>query len=150
MSSIAASHHRLAPHYSGCFGCGPDSAQGLRANAFAVAVVREVSTSYVFGEEHSGIPGIAHGGLVATLVDDLCGHLPDVTDRRAVTRHLAVSYLKPVLVGVRYDVVARVDADEGRKLFVYCEGRSPEGELTFRGDALFVVVETAYFERETG
>ena len=143
--STVAPPRRLVPHYPRCFGCGPDSKQGLHATACAVE--REVHSGYTFGEEHSGIPGIAHGGLVATLIDDLCGHLPDVAERCAVTRHLAVAYLKPVLVGVRYDAVARVDADEGRKLFVSCEGRSPEGELTFRGDALFVVVNTAYFER---
>lgn len=145
MSTTAATPRQLVAHYPRCFGCGPDSEQGLRASVCAVA--REVQSSYTFGEEHSGIPGIAHGGLVATLIDDLCGHLPVVAERRAVTRHLAVAYLKPVLVGVRYDAVARVDTDEGRKLFVSCEGRSPEGELTFRGDALFVVVNTAYFER---
>ena len=101
------------------------------------------------GPKHSGAPGIAHGGTVAALVDDVCGFLLFVVRKPAVTRKLEVEYLKPVLVGVRYDLVAKVDSFEGRKLFVSCEGRGPGGELTFRGGGLFLTVDVSHFDAGT-
>jgi acyl-coenzyme A thioesterase PaaI-like protein len=138
----------LPPHYPTCFGCGPESEYGLKVVSRKVG--DEVHATYVFSDKHSGAPGIAHGGAVAALVDDVCGGLLFVVREPAVTRTLNVEYLKPVLVGVTYDLVAKVDRREGRKLFVTCEGRDAEGTLVFRGGGLFLVVDLAHFDQGTG
>jgi len=138
----------LPPHYPTCFGCGPESEYGLKVVSRKVG--DEVRASYTFSAKHSGAPGIAHGGAVAALVDDVCGGLLFVVREPAVTRTLNVEYLKPVLVGVPYDLVAKVDRREGRKLFVSCEGRDPSGALVFRGGGLFLVVDLSHFDQGTG
>lgn len=137
----------LPPHYPTCFGCGPDSEFGLHVAARKVG--EEIHASYTFDPKHSGAPGIAHGGTVAALVDDVCGFLLFVVQQPAVTRKLEIEYLKPVLVGVPYELVAKVDRFEGRKLFVSCEGRNPDGVLTFRGNGLFLVVDVSHFDQGT-
>jgi acyl-coenzyme A thioesterase PaaI-like protein len=137
----------LPPHYPSCFGCGPEAEFGLHVQARKVGA--EIHATYEFGPKHSGAPGIAHGGTVAALVDDVCGFLLFVVRKPAVTRKLEVEYLTPVLVGVRYDLVAKVDSFEGRKLFVSCEGRGPGGELTFRGGGLFLTVDVSHFDAGT-
>ena len=137
----------LPPHYPTCFGCGPESAFGLHVVARKVG--DEIHASYAFSPRHAGAPGIAHGGTVAALVDDVCGFLLFVVRKPAVTRKLEVEYLKPVLVGTTYDVVAKVDSFEGRKLFVSCEGRGPDGVLTFRGGGLFLTVDVSHFDQGT-
>jgi len=133
----------LPPHYPTCFGCGPEAEYGMHV------VCRldgdDLRTTYTFSDKHSGAPGIAHGGTVAALVDDVCGFSLFLLRRPAVTRKLEVEYLKPVLVGVAYDVVARVQRIEGRKVFVSCEGTSPEGVPTFRAEALFIFVDLSHF-----
>ena len=133
----------LPPHYPSCYGCGPEAAWGLHLVTRLVG--EELRATYAFSDKHAGAPGIAHGGLVATLVDDLCGFSLFVIRKAAVTRKLEVEYLKPVLVGIEYDVVARVQRTDGRKVFVTCEGTSPEGVLTFRGKALFILVDFSHF-----
>jgi acyl-coenzyme A thioesterase PaaI-like protein len=135
----------LPPHYPTCFGCGPESAFGLHAVARKVG--DEIHSTYTFAPGHAGAPGIAHGGTVAALVDDVCGFLLFVVLAPAVTRKLEVEYLKPVLVGVQYDLVAKVVSFDGRKLFVSCEGRNPEGVVTFRGGGLFLVVDVSHFDQ---
>jgi acyl-coenzyme A thioesterase PaaI-like protein len=137
----------LPPHYPTCFGCGPESEYGLHVVARLVG--DQIHCTYTFSPKHSGAPGIAHGGTVATLVDDVCGFTLFVVQQPAVTRKLEVEYLRPVLVGVPYDLVAKVDSFDGRKLFVSCEGRNPEGELTFRGSGLFLVVDVSHFDQGT-
>jgi acyl-coenzyme A thioesterase PaaI-like protein len=135
----------LPPHYPTCFGCGPESEYGLHLVARKAG--DEIHATYTFSHRHSGAPGIAHGGTVAALVDDVCGFLLFVVQQPAVTRKLEVEYLKPVLVGVPYDLVAKVESFEGRKLFVSCEGRAPDGVLTFRGGGLFLVVDVSHFDQ---
>lgn len=109
----------------------------------------EVHCSYTFTARHEGAPGIAHGGAVAALVDDVCGGLLFVIREPAVTRKLEVEYVRPVLVGATYELTARVDRRDGRKLFISCEGRDAEGGVTFRGGGLFLVVDLSHFDQAT-
>lgn len=137
----------LPPHWPTCFGCGPEAEAGLRAVTRKVG--EEVHCTYSFTARHEGAPGIAHGGAVAALVDDVCGGLLFVVREPAVTRKLEVEYLKPVLVGVTYELVARLDRREGRKLFITCEGKDESGTLVFRGGGLFLVVDLSHFDQAT-
>ncbi len=137
----------LPPHYPTCLGCGPDSPQGyhLQVRRDGDDVVAE----HVFEDRHSGAPGIAHGGAVATVVDDVLGFLLYVVKAPGVTRRLEVDYLKPVLTGVPYVVRGRVDRRDGRKIWVSCECTGPDGVATFRAVGLFVVVALSHFAQAT-
>jgi acyl-coenzyme A thioesterase PaaI-like protein len=137
----------LPPHYPTCLGCGPDAEQG-----FHLQVRREgdeVVAEHVFETRHSGAPGIAHGGAVATVVDDVLGFLLYVVRAPAVTRRLEVDYLKPVRIGVPYEIRAKVDRVDGRKLWVSCTCTDPDGTVAFRGVGLFVVVDVSHFSQTT-
>ncbi len=133
----------LPPHHPGCFGCGPQAPQGLHLVPFRVG--DDIHVRYTFAAEHAGAPGIVHGGLVASLLDDVCGFALFVIRAPAVTRRLEVDYLLPALLGVAYDVVAVIDSFEGRKLWVRAEGRDPQGTVAFTARALFVVVDASHF-----
>lgn len=135
----------LPPHYPSCFGCGPESEYGLKAVSRLVG--EQIHCSYAFSDKHAGAPGIAHGGAVAALVDDVCGFILFVVREPAVTRQLEVEYLKPVLVGETYELVAQVDKRDGRKLFISCEGRSAAGDVIFRGNGLFLIVDLSHFNQ---
>ena len=125
----------LPPHHPECLGCGPDNPHGHH-----LQVVRDgdaVRTSCVFDQRHVGAPGIAHGGAVATVVDDLLGFLLFVVGEPGVTRHLEVGYRKPVLLGQRYDGQALLDRREGRKLFCTATLTDPGGGVAVQAKALF-------------
>jgi len=149
---LASVRHRadggvLPPHYPTCLGCGPEAPAG-----YHLQVRRdgdEVVTEHVFKDRHSGAPGIAHGGAVATVVDDVLGFLLYVAKAPGVTRRLEVDYLKPVLTGVPYVVRGRIDRRDGRKLWVACEGTGPEQVVAFRAVGLFVVVDLSHFSQAT-
>ncbi len=137
----------LPPHYPTCLGCGPEALSG-----FHLQVRREgdeMVARHVFLERHSGAPGVAHGGAVATVVDDMLGFLLYVAKVPGVTRKLEVEYLTPVLLGVEYEIRARLDSRNGRKLWVSCEGTDPAGALVFRGSGLFLAVGVEHFRQAT-
>ena len=137
----------LPPHYPTCLGCGPDAEQG-----YHLQVRRdgdEVVTEHVFERRHSGAPGIAHGGAVATVVDDVLGFLLYLEGIPGVTRMLEVEYVKPVLVDVAYTVRGRVDQRDGRKVWVSCSGRDADGVEAFRAKGLFLEVRLEHFSQAT-
>ncbi len=133
----------LPPHYPTCLGCGPDAEHGFHLTTRRDG--DEVVTSHVFTQAQSGAPGIAHGGAVATVVDDLLGYLLYVVRKPGVTRKLEVEYLKPVLLGRPYEVRGRVESVDGRKIWVSCTGKDSEGVPTVRGSGLFLEVPLSHF-----
>ena len=52
-----------------CFACGPSNPGGLRLR-FAEAGPERVRTEFRVGEEHTGMTGVVHGGIVATVLDE--------------------------------------------------------------------------------
>ena len=138
----------LPPHYPTCLGCGPDAEQG-----FHLAVRRDgddVVAEHVFEPRQSGAPGIAHGGAVATVFDDVLGYLLYVARVPGVTRHLEVEYLRPVLVGPRYALRGRLERRDGRKLWVSCTCTAPDGTVVATARGLFIEVDVTHFADALG
>lgn len=133
----------LPPHWPTCLGCGPENESGFHLQVRRVG--DEVVAEHTFADRHSGAPGIAHGGAVATVVDDVLGFLLYVVRMAGVTRHLEVEYLKPVLTGVPYVVRAKADSRTGRKLWVSCTCTAPDGSVTFTATALLLQVGLGHF-----
>ncbi|MCJ0981040.1 PaaI family thioesterase, partial [Rhodococcus sp. ARC_M12] len=94
---------------------------------------------------HVGAPGIAHGGAVATVLDDLFGFLLYTVGELAVTRRLELDYLAPVLLGTPYVLRAAVRSRDGRKLDLTATMDDAQGRSVATATALFVVVEVEHF-----
>ena len=134
----------MPPHHPRCLGCGPDNPHGHQLQVHRDG--DSVRTGYAFDARHMGAPGIAHGGAVATVMDDLLGFLLFIVREAAVTRHLEVSYRKPVLIGQPYDGIASLARREGRKLFCTGTLTGPDGVVAVEAQALFLVVGRGHFE----
>ena len=137
----------LPPHYPTCLGCGPDAEAGFHLDVRREG--DEVVATHTFTGRQGGAPGIAHGGAVATVCDDLLGFCLYVALIAGVTRHLEVEYLRPVLLGVPYEVRARVESADGRKHWFACTGTAPDGEVAFTAKALFLSVSLSHFDQGT-
>lgn len=134
----------LPPHHDHCLGCGQDNPHGhhlvvRRAGDLAVAA------EHRFDERHVGAPGIAHGGAVATVLDDLYGFLLYSIGDLAVTRELHVEYLSPVRLNDRYRLHATVETRVGRKIQMSATLETPEGEVIAKSRALFLAVDIEHF-----
>jgi acyl-coenzyme A thioesterase PaaI-like protein len=54
-----------------CFACGPDHPFGLHLDFFYDSDIREVSSRFHSNELFAGFPGILHGGIQATILDEI-------------------------------------------------------------------------------
>jgi acyl-coenzyme A thioesterase PaaI-like protein len=133
----------VPPHAPTCMGCGPDAPSGYHLHPYRID--DRIIAEYTFGEGQAGAPGLAHGGAVAAICDDLLGHVLSSQRFAAVTRRLEVDYLKPVVLGEPHRLVAWEESEEGRKLWVRCEATGPDGGLRFTARGLFIRVGWEHF-----
>ena len=131
----------LAPNPANkCFGCGGDNAGGMKLTFEQDNVNRKIVGRFVLGERYQGGGGFAHGGIIATLLDEAMGKVCRFREVRAVTAELAVEYLKPVNVQSEIVVEGRETEQKGRNLFMTGEIRDGAGEVLARGKGRFVVI----------
>ena len=132
---------RLEPNPSNkCFGCGGDNAAGMKLTFEQDNISRKIVGRFVLGERYQGGGGFAHGGIIATLLDEAMGKVCRFHEVRAVTAELTVEYLKPVNVQTEIVVEGRETEQKGRNIFMTGEIRNGVGEVLARGRGRFVVI----------
>lgn len=100
----------------------------------------EVSTRVTLGKAYEGAPGMAHGGVVAAVIDETMGAILPLAGTMAFTAQLTLNYRAPTPIGVELEFVARLDRREGRKLWITCVCTA-NGRTLVEADGLFIAVE---------
>lgn len=134
-SSIAArdDHH--------CFGCGRLNPHGLHLVFNLDPTGDGVAAPFTPRAEHEGFFGVVHGGIITAVLDEAMGWAVFVRDIWAVTGKIAVTFRKPVSIGVPTVAIGRVATDRGRLLEVVAELRRTEDDvLLAEATATFVRV----------
>ncbi|MFR0356724.1 PaaI family thioesterase [Streptomyces sediminimaris] len=136
----------LGAHYEQCFGCGGGQPHGLHLEARAGEGVT-ITAEFTVQPAHQGAPGLAHGGVLATALDETLGSLNWLLRTIAVTGRLETDFVRPVPVGTTLHLAAEVTAVAGRKIYSTATGRvgGPEGPVAVRADALFIEVKVDHF-----
>jgi acyl-coenzyme A thioesterase PaaI-like protein len=71
--------------YQACYGCGQKNAQGLRMR-FTHLADGSAECIYTAEAHLAGAPGVIHGGVQATLLDEVMGHAIHSTSRPWTSR----------------------------------------------------------------
>ena len=132
----------LPSHYKRCFGCGEEHPTGLHMKV--VGGGDTIRGSFLVTEHHQGAPGLAHGGVIASALDEAMGFLIYLYEKPAVTAHLEVDYRKPVPIGSTLDLEAKLDKVDGRKIFASVTGRV-DGNIHVEGHSLYLQVGVEHF-----
>ena len=132
----------LAPNPANhCFGCGGANEDGMKLTFVQDNEKRRIIGRFVLGERYQGGGGMGHGGIIATLLDEVMGKVCRFREVRAVTAELTVQYLKPVRVQDEIVVEGWEETEQkGRNLFHVGEIRNTAGEVLARGKARFVAI----------
>lgn len=125
----------------------PDSPVSGSANPLGMGLrIRRVGDEAVgtveLGPGWEGAPGRGHGGVVAALVDETIGGLLPIIATLAFTGELTIRYRGPCPLGAPLEFRARLKERLGRKLYIECEGRGPDG-LFVESTGVFIAVDLA-------
>jgi acyl-coenzyme A thioesterase PaaI-like protein len=132
-----------------CFACGPENATGLRLQFVLGPEGHSYLCEFELGSEFGGPPGHAHGGIIATILDEAMGKANKLRGRIALTRRMQIDYLRPVPLGRRLIVEGWARSARGRVLYNHAELRSPEGVVLARSRGKFIAIDAEkMFARE--
>lgn len=124
-----------------CFGCGQQNPIGLKLPFFEEGDTGRVWSPWTPSPEHQGFEGIAHGGLITTVLDEVMGWVIYQRQLWAVTGTINVRFRKPVEIGVETRAVAWLVRETGRKIDVAAELRRASDDLLLaESTAIFIRV----------
>ncbi len=96
-----------------CFACGSRNALGLALHFFSEG--EQLCTRMSLGPQWQGWQGVAHGGIVATILDDLMSnHLFRLEGIWAVTAELSLRYRLPVPLSEELQFTSTLVSRQGR------------------------------------
>jgi acyl-coenzyme A thioesterase PaaI-like protein len=137
------------PNSRHCFVCGVENSDGF-ALPFYETVAGRVEADVVIPAKFEGYPGVAHGGIVAALLDEISlrAAMAGEPKRFLVTGRMIIRYRKPVPVGRPIRLEGNVTRRRGRT--VDAAGRVlVEGEVAVEGEATLFESPAVEFSADT-
>lgn len=118
--------------YQRCFGCGARNPIGLRL------IFRregdEIVTEFTPTAQFQGFPGVVHGGILSTLLDETLSRTATAEGRWMMTGRLEVRYRAAAPVGQTLRVTARTVSSRSRMIHA-------EGEIRLASDPRTIFAE---------
>jgi acyl-coenzyme A thioesterase PaaI-like protein len=105
------------PNSKMCFVCGLENPVGLQLKIYQTGPGM-IETTYTAPEHFQGYPGVLHGGIVATILDEISGrsHMgaDPVAPRFMFTARLEVKYRKNVPTGRPLKIIGKAGKTKGK------------------------------------
>ena len=130
---------------NGCFVCGGANSHGMLLTFERDDAARRIRGSFRVGPRYQGATGFVHGGIIATLLDEVMGKVSVFHEVQSVTAEMTVEYLRPVPVETDLIVEGHEVKREGRNLYYAGEIRNAAGTILARGRGRFVEVDMTRF-----
>jgi uncharacterized protein (TIGR00369 family) len=140
--------HNPQPNSRHCFVCGVANPVGLHLRFYETAP-GEVTVECTLPEQYQGYPGVAHGGIVAAMLDEVSGrsYMGNAESPRFMfTARLEVRYRKNVPVGQPLRLVGKVGKDRGRMATASGAIYDQQGDLLAECETLLVDVPSEILE----
>ncbi|MFA6543788.1 MAG: PaaI family thioesterase [Limisphaerales bacterium] len=120
---------RSLPHTHSCFVCGESNAHGLKLRFHSDG--QKVHTRFTPSAEHIGFKGVTHGGILATVLDEIMVWAVAVGTRRfAYCAEMTVRFQQPAKPDAELAVSAELTANRRDKIFeAKAELRDAAGQI---------------------
>lgn len=124
------------PNSHFCFVCGLKNEAGLGVRFINEGAGR-VRVETQICDKHQGYPGIAHGGILATLLDEAMGRaaMSGASDRFFYTAKMEIRYRKSVPLDTDLIITAQILKDRGRSATAAGQVILPDGTIAVEGSA---------------
>jgi uncharacterized protein (TIGR00369 family) len=127
------------PSSRSCFVCGRDNATGLRSRWESDRAAGEVRATLVLAERFQSYPGLAHGGVVAALLDEAMVRsllLDGAFEDLMVTARMDVAYRRATPTSAPITVVGRLVKRGSSRATAAAEIRLADGTVTAEAEGL--------------
>lgn len=133
-----------------CFVCGRDNPHGLHLLFYSDEAESQVTSAVVIPDAYQGYPGIAHGGVLAAILDEVTGRAINLGQDETVfwvTAKLELRYRLPTPTETPLTAVGWVVERRSRAAEVAGELRLVDGTVTAEAKAVVVCPSAATLEQ---
>jgi acyl-coenzyme A thioesterase PaaI-like protein len=125
------------PNSSHCFVCGVENGIGLRMTFYELGP-GEVSATYKVPDHFQSYPGIVHGGILASMLDEVASRaaMTGSPTRFRSTAKLEIRYRKPAPLDETLHMRGWVTEERGSRARAKAEIRLADGTLITEAEAL--------------
>jgi len=124
-------------HY--CFGCGEMNPIGLKLKFTQDGEM--VRTVFVPGENYQGYPGILHGGITSTILDEIMSHCLHRQGLNGLTARLEIRYRKSIPIGKPVTFEARMLKRKGSLVDLEARAILDDGQLAAEAQGRFMLMD---------
>ena len=125
--------------YTMCFACGQENPIGLK-----LSFRREgetVKTEFTPGELHQGWPGVVHGGIINTLLDEAMAYVPFFQGLNCVTAKMEVRISNATRVGQQLFISSTITRRTRKLIEAKAKIALEDGTPVAEGKAIMYIVE---------
>lgn len=127
------------PHTAGCLVCGPGNAKGLRLKLFVDPETGIVQTRFRAGVEHIGFEGMAHGGVIAAMMDEAMVWAASWSGKRfCLCGEMSVRFRRRAEVGHTLVCTARVESARSKLIATIAEAADETGQTIATASGKYV------------
>lgn len=133
--------HAPQPNSKMCFVCGVVNPAGLNLRFFNDGP-NACRADLILHDQFQGYPGIAHGGIVATMLDEAMGRAPLSGDpnRFMYTAKIEIRYRQLVPLHQLLTLIGRIEKDRGRLVNAVAELRLADGTVAAEASGTLMVI----------
>lgn len=124
-----------------CFGCGADNPEGLGLKFRLSDSGKSFVCRFRLSKRYTGPPGHAHGGIIATILDEAMGKVNKLRNAVALTSEMTVRYLKPVPLGTFLIAEGHEKSVRGRVHTNVAEIRTEDGRVLATSIGKFIEID---------
>ncbi len=124
-----------------CFGCGPANEAGLQMKFVLDTEQKHFISKFRLAPRFVGPPGHAHGGIIATILDEAMGKVNKLRGITALTAKMEIKYLKPVPLGKPLIAEGWEVRVRGREHTYAAEIRNREGQVLAVSKGKFIKID---------
>ena len=114
MQSMGTPRVPLSRRTTNCYVCGPDNARGMQVQ-FVMDGPHGCRADYTARAEHCGWPGLLHGGVAFTLMDEALAYALYFQGLYGVTARVETRFRQPIPVGEKL-VIRAWTLDQRRRM----------------------------------
>ncbi|MBI5958467.1 MAG: PaaI family thioesterase [Chloroflexi bacterium] len=146
--------HDQQPSSRWCFVCGVENVCGLQIRFFNDGHHRS-RARLTLGTQYQSYPGVAHGGILATILDETMGRailaeegIDTIHNARFMfTAQMQIRYRRPVPLNQEIEVRGWVDEDRGRKVQVSGEIVLADGTVAVEASGTLVSIPAEHVDQ---
>lgn len=120
-----------------CFGCGQSNPVGLKLHFHCDT--EKAEADFVTGEWHQGWPGIVHGGIIYSLLDEAMGYAVFPLGVNCLTAKSEIIFKHPAPIGETLHLTGIITKKTRRLIQTAGTITLPDGTIVAEGTALMYV-----------